>query len=87
MPPPFNLDLLVCQELGSGNWGIVAKGLLEEHAAIGVPSFLVAIKQLKSTEQSALEELTREAAFMAQLKHENIVKLHGVITVEHPAYG
>jgi serine/threonine protein kinase len=41
----------------------------------------VAVKQLKSEEQSALEELTREAAFMAQLNHDNIVKLHGVVTV------
>jgi serine/threonine protein kinase len=42
---------------------------------------LVAIKQLKSTEASALEELTREAAFMAQLNHDNVIKLHGVVTV------
>jgi serine/threonine protein kinase len=55
--------------------------LLEEHVTVGVPGFLVAIKQLKSTEQSAIEELTREAAFMAQLNHDNIVKLHGVVTV------
>ena len=47
----------------------------------GIPGFLVAIKQLKSTEQSALEELTREAAFVAQLNHDNIVRLHGVVTV------
>jgi serine/threonine protein kinase len=49
--------------------------------ATGIPGYLVAIKQLKSTEASALEELTREAAFMAQLNHDNVVKLHGVVTV------
>jgi serine/threonine protein kinase len=47
----------------------------------GVPGFLVAIKQLKSVEPGALEELAREAAFMAQLNHDNVVKLHGVVTV------
>ena len=49
--------------------------------SIGIPGYLVAIKQLKSIEASALEELTREAAFMAQLNHDNIVKLNGVVTV------
>jgi len=47
----------------------------------GIPGYLVAVKQLKSTEASALEELTREAVFMAQLNHNNIIRLHGVVTV------
>ena len=86
------------QELGSGNWGLVLKGLLEEHKSLGesptgcvcsvlahpttgIPGFLVAVKQLRSDQAGAAEELTREAAFMAQLNHDNIVKLHGVVTV------
>ena len=59
----------------------MSKGLLEEHVSVGVPGYLVAIKQLKSTEATALEELTREAAFMAQLSHDSVVRLHGVVTV------
>lgn len=48
---------------------------------VGVPGFLVAIKELKTQEASAQEELMREAAFMAQLNCDYIVKLHGVVTV------
>jgi len=55
--------------------------LLEEHKSAGIPGFLVAIKTLKSTETAAQEELMREAAFMAQLNSDYIVKLHGVVTV------
>jgi hypothetical protein len=59
----------------------VSKGLLEEHKSAGIPGFLVAIKTLKSDETSAQDELMREAAFMAQLNSDYIVKLHGVVTV------
>jgi serine/threonine protein kinase len=73
--------------LGTGNWGTVEKGILEEHKAAGIPGFLVALKTLKSSEPAAQEELLREAAFMAQLNCDFIVRLHGVVTVRlrgHP---
>ena len=47
----------------------------------GIAGFLVAVKQLKTEDEAAYAELTREAAFMAQLNHDNVVKLYGVVTV------
>eukprot|EP00043_Microstomoeca_roanoka_P012816 m.124683 g.124683 ORF g.124683 m.124683 type:complete len:1648 (+) comp15598_c3_seq1:166-5109(+) len=70
--------------LGSGNWGQVAKGILEEHKQAGLPGFLVAIKMLKTTNIDSQDELMREAAFMAQLNNDFVVKLHGVCTFDGP---
>ncbi|EDQ85118.1 uncharacterized protein MONBRDRAFT_29610 [Monosiga brevicollis MX1] len=76
--------LKVLETLGSGHWGIVSKALLEENIMSGVPGFLVAVKILKTQSDEALIELTREAAFMAQFNHDNVVRLHGVITKDQP---
>ena len=64
-------------ELGSGQFGIVAKGKWQSKD--------VAIKSLKD---DALEEdkvkFLQEAAIMGQFYHPNIVKLHGVVTIGEP---
>ena len=64
-------------ELGSGQFGTVAKGKWQSKD--------VAIKSLKD---DALEEdkvkFLQEAAIMGQFYHPNIVKLHGVVTIGEP---
>eukprot|EP00056_Hartaetosiga_gracilis_P013539 m.225186 g.225186 ORF g.225186 m.225186 type:complete len:1405 (-) comp13859_c2_seq8:3644-7858(-) len=78
-----NLDLL--EIIGSGHWGDVTKAVLEEHKSSGVPGFLVAVKTLHSEDNvESQTELMREAAFMAQLQCDYIVKLHGVCTFGGP---
>ena len=72
------------QVLGAGHWGEVAKGVLEEHKTAGIPGFLVAIKTLKIDSVDSQDELMREAAFMAQLNNDFVVKLHGVCTFNGP---
>lgn len=63
--------------IGSGEFGDVCKGRLFENA--------VAIKTLKdaSTEQIRCDFLT-QATIMAQFKHENVIKLKGIVTLSHP---
>jgi hypothetical protein len=71
-------------QLGAGNWGEVYKGLLGEHRGANIPAYLVAIKTLKSSASDAMDELMREACFMAQLNCDYIVRLYGVATVGKP---
>jgi serine/threonine protein kinase len=71
-------------QLGAGNWGEVHKGLLGEHRDANIPAYLVAIKTLKSSAADAVDDLMREACFMAQLNCDHIVRLYGVATVGEP---
>ena len=60
--------------LGSGEFGVVAHALLHENTE-------VAVKTLndKSNEKDRLKFL-KEAAIMCQFDHQNVIKLHGVVT-------
>ena len=64
-------------ELGSGQFGTVAKGKWQ--------SKNVAIKTLKddASEEEKVKFL-QEAAIMGQFHHPNIIKLYGVVTVREP---
>ena len=52
-----------------------------------MPSIEVAVKSLRPGRENsvALEDLMSEAMVSAQLDHENIVKLVGVVTIGKPA--
>ena len=52
-----------------------------------MPSIEVAVKTLRPDRENsgALEDLMSEAMVSAQLDHENIVKLVGVVTIGKPA--
>jgi ephrin-B len=70
-------------ELGSGQFGAVWKGLLDESKISGTPAYLVAVKVVKDEKmkQKAFNELIQEAAVMAQIgHHDNLVSLIGVHT-------
>ncbi len=68
--------------LGSGQFGIVYKGVLTSDGGSEVE---VAVKTLK--EGSGEEERVKflqEAAIMGQFKHSNVLKMYGVVTIGEP---
>ena len=78
------------EELGSGVAGVVFMGLLHQHGQGGTRvsrksakrAIRVAIKSPRLTGQSRVEML-KEAAVMAQFRHDNIVQLLGVVTARN----
>ena len=62
------------EHLGSGEFGKVAHGLLNENVE-------VALKSL-NTDANDKDKLRfiQEAAIMCQFDHENVIKLYGVVT-------
>ena len=75
------LSCSIQEELGSGQFGTVSKGVWMYQNE----SREVAVKVLKSgaTEMNRVKFL-QEAAIMGQFYHPNIVRLHGVVTVGDP---
>ena len=70
----------VSQELGSGEFGTVHLGLWSNGSTDPVQ---VAAKTLNSQcSESDRVKFLREAAIMGQFKHENVVRLHGVVINE-----
>ena len=68
--------------LGSGQFGVVYKGILTSGEGEEVE---VAVKTLK--EGSGKEEKVKflqEAAIMGQFKHHNVVTMYGVVTEGEP---
>ena len=65
------------EELGSGEFGVVSHGMLS--SATG--DVEVAVKML-NTDASDKDKLRflQEAAIMCQFDHQNVIKLHGVVT-------
>ena len=70
----------VLQILGSGEFGVVSLGLWSNGSADPVQ---VAVKTLNSQcSESDRVKFLREGAIMGQFKHENVVRLHGVVIEE-----
>lgn len=72
--------------LGSGNFGNVQKALLDEHATLGVPSYICAAKTLLPDVATGaeLQQLLLEAAMTAQMDHIHVLSLIGVVTKGEP---
>ena len=70
-------------ELGSGQFGVVYKGVLV--SAEGEEGVEVAVKTLKegSGEEDRVKFL-QEAAIMGQFKHPNVVAMYGVVIYDEP---
>ena len=60
--------------LGSGEFGVVAHALLHENTEVAVKTL-----NEQSNEKDKLRFL-QEAAIMCQFDHQNVIKLHGVVT-------
>ena len=65
------------EQLGSGEFGVVSRGLLSSTTG----DVEVAVKML-NTDASDKDRLRflQEAAIMCQFDHQNMIKLHGVVT-------
>eukprot|EP00039_Didymoeca_costata_P014406 m.232350 g.232350 ORF g.232350 m.232350 type:complete len:1363 (+) comp16017_c1_seq17:341-4429(+) len=84
-------QITLVEKLGSGAFGDVWKGILNETSTGGVPAYQVAVKTVRNNVGEAASELYREAAVMAQCAganngHENLVSLIGVVTSGTPLY-
>eukprot|EP00729_Bicosta_minor_P018631 gene18631-385_t len=68
--------------IGSGEFGDVMRGFLDEYKVTGIPAFSVAIKTVKdASSDTAIHEFNREAAVSALVSgHPNLVSLIGVVT-------
>ena len=64
----------VLNHLGSGEFGVVAHALLHENTEVAVKTL-----NNQSNENDKLRFL-QEAAIMCQFDHQNVIKLHGVVT-------
>ena len=72
---------VLCDLLGSGQFGTVYKGVLGSGEGGGEVE--VAVKTLKSGEEDRVKFL-QEAAIMGQFKHHNVVTMYGVVTNGEP---
>ena len=71
----------IIKHLGAGQFGTVSKGVWESHYG----SIEVAVKMLQPRARKEEKvKFLQEAAIMGQFLHPNIVKLHGVVTVDQP---
>ena len=74
-------DIRLLEQLGSGQFGQVCKGLWMFSGC----TMEIAVKTLKpnTTEEDRVKFL-QEAAIMGQFSHPNVVKLYGVVTMGEP---
>ena len=67
-------------QIGSGEFGIVSLAQWRDNSS---ESTIVAVKSLNSQcSESERVKFLREAAIMGQFLHNNIVRMHGVVTEE-----
>ena len=71
-------NLRIQEHLGSGEFGIVARGLLNDNVQVAL--------KMMNTDANDKDKLRflQEAAIVCQFDHENVIKLYGVVT-EAPA--
>ncbi len=77
----FSLFCRLGDRLGSGQFGVVYKGVLECGEGEG-GKVEVAVKTLSGEEDRV--KFLQEAAIMGQFKHHNVVTMYGVVTDGEP---
>jgi len=76
----FYIYFRICEELGSGEFGLVARAMWKPSSRKKVE---VAVKTLnKDVSAKDRVRFLQEAAIMCQFDHKNVVKLYGVVTDE-----
>ncbi|XP_065904641.1 uncharacterized protein [Dysidea avara] len=76
----FHEEIEICEELGTGEFGAVSRAMWKPTKQEKVE---VAVKTLKANvSPKDRVRFLLEAAIMCQFDHENVVKLHGVVTDE-----
>ncbi|XP_065906945.1 uncharacterized protein [Dysidea avara] len=73
-------EIKVGEELGSGEFGIVARAMWKPTSRKKVEVAVKTLNENVSTKDRV--RFLQEAAIMCQFDHENVVKLHGVVTDE-----
>lgn len=73
-------EIVMRQQLGIGQWGIVNEAIWKKH------DIRVAVKTLKEEMMHMEEEFLEEAELMKSMRHPNLVQLLGVCTREAPIY-
>jgi serine/threonine protein kinase len=72
-------------KIGSGAFGEVFKGILDESLTNGIPGYMVACKSVVTAHGGGGDDLYFEATVMAQVGfHSNLVSLIGVVTAGLP---
>ena len=74
------INCRVCEELGSGEFGIVARAIWKPLSHKKVEVAVNTLNANVNTKDRV--RFLQEAAIMCQFDHENVVKLHGVMTDE-----
>ena len=72
----------IIKHLGAGQFGTVSKGVWE--SPYGSTEVAVKMLQPQASDRDKKVKFLQEAAIMGQFLHPNIVKLHGVVTVNEP---
>ena len=67
----------VLNHLGSGEFGVVTHALLQESTEVAVKTLN---EQLMQSSMKDKLRFLQEAAIMCQFDHQNVIKLHGVVT-------
>ncbi|XP_065899301.1 uncharacterized protein [Dysidea avara] len=76
----FHKEIKICEELGTGEFGAVSRAIWKLTKQKKVE---VAVKTLNANVSTKDRvRFLQEAAIMCQFDHENVVKLHGVVTDE-----
>ena len=76
----YKCFLRIHHQIGSGEFGVVS---LAQWVDSSKESIIVAVKSLNSQcSESERVKFLREAAIMGQFLHNNVVRLHGVVTEE-----
>ena len=80
-PAQRNYYLHAICPLGSGQFGLVSKGLW--YSPAGPKEVAIKVLQDKADKMEKVKFL-QEAAIMGQFHHPNVITLHGVVTVGEP---
>ena len=64
----------ILEHLGSGEFGKVAHGLLNENVEVALKTLNTGVNEKERV------HFLQEAAIMCQFDHENVIKLYGVVT-------
>ena len=68
----------VSEELGSGNFGTVAKGMLRNTIPVAIKTLKENKRASKEEFQKASEDFKKETQIMKKLNHPNLVKMYGI---------
>ncbi len=79
-------DLIFTNELGSGTFGVVKKGILSPSSKLKFKKQEFAFKEFVNTCGELNQSTIREIVSLSQLKHENIIECYGIFEIKTQIY-